>query len=222
MIWIVIPVYNEKGDIMKFINEISKLKVCEKFVIVDDGSSQLSFHGLTGESRTDTIILSHIINRGVGAATFTGIQYALNNGAEYVITMDGDGQHAPSDLPKMIEAVQSSADIVLGSRYLNRENMPLYKKLYNLIANVLTYFMYGLYISDTQSGYKAFTRKALEKIRIKADGYEFCSEMIREIKRKKLRYKEVPIKTIYDRHTLKKGLKLDKGIEMILKLFIKH
>ena len=214
--FIIIPAHNEEKVIGNVISDIKKVTDIP-IVVVNDGSlDKTSDHAFSAGAT----ILSHSINRGAGAATKTGIEYAKQENADFVITMDADGQHSPSDLPTIIENINSgNYDVVIGSRMIDRKNMPLYRRFFNTIGNLFTFFLFGIYVKDTQSGFKAFNKKALKLIDFQSDGYEFCSEVIREIKLKKLKYIEVPIKTIYTKYSLSKGQNVSKGLAIIFKLF---
>jgi UDP-N-acetylglucosamine---dolichyl-phosphate N-acetylglucosaminyltransferase len=216
---IVIPAYNEEKPIKGLITSCL-LMGYNDIVVVDDGSTDN-----TAEiaKTTGAVVLSHVINRGVGAATQTGLEAARLMGAEIAVTIDADGQHQAKDINKIIEAlIDRRKDIVIGSRFMTTENtIPRVRKIFNSIANVITFFLAGVYLTDTQSGLKAFSQRALESIRITANGYEFSSEIIREAKYFRLQIAEVPVSVIYTPYSLAKGQNLATGVTTIFKLIIR-
>ena len=146
-----------------------------------------------------------------------------NLGADVAVTIDADDQHKPQDIKKLINAlVTTGSDIVIGSRFLNHENsIPVVRNVFNRIANIITFFLAGVMLTDSQSGLKAFSRKALETIRISANGFEFSSEIIREAHFYQLAIKEVPVSVIYTAYSLSKGQNLSTGLTTIFRLIIR-
>jgi glycosyltransferase involved in cell wall biosynthesis len=118
-------------------------------------------------------------------------------GADFIVTLDGDGQHAPGDIPKLVGTLRKEKlDIVLGSRYLKTE-MPVTKQLGNWLLSSASRIFFGVDVKDTQCGFKAFTRQAYGKIRWDSRNYSVESEIIMRTGKEKLKYKEIPIRTIY-------------------------
>jgi glycosyltransferase involved in cell wall biosynthesis len=220
-IFIVIPAYNEATVIQGVIKEIGK-EGYENIIIVDDGSRDQTYK--KAKEISEVTVLRHKINRGKGAATKTGIEAAKLLGADIIVTMDGDGQHDPKDIKNLANPIiENSFDVVLGSRLKNPEGMPLYKRLHNHIANIITWYLFGLWVTDSQSGFRAYSRKAADLINTKADRYDYDSEVIKEIYIYKLKFKEVPIEVRYTEYS--KG-KLEKqslfnGIKTLYKMIWK-
>jgi glycosyltransferase involved in cell wall biosynthesis len=201
---IVIPVYNEAKVIGEVIEGV-RAQGFEHVVVVDDGSRDDSF---VVASAHDALTLRLKINRGKGAAVKTGIMAANLLDADVVVTMDGDGQHDPADIRPLITPILAGrSDVVLGSRLLNREAMPFKKVIANRIGNLLTWLFYGLLVSDSQSGFRAYSRYAALIIDTKADKYEYDSKVIREIKNNRLRFTEVPVHTRYTEYASTKKTK---------------
>lgn len=199
--WIVLPAYNEEAVIKDVIREI-QVAGYKNIIIVDDGSHDQTFEKA---KEMDVIALRHPINRGKGAATKTGIEAAKLLGAGIIVTMDSDGQHNPADIARLIAPIQKNhCDVVLGTRLKNPKGMPWYKIIANHIGNAITWYFYGLYVSDSQSGFRAYSRHASELINTKTDRYEYDSEVIREIYLYKLKYKEVPIEVRYTEYSMGK------------------
>ena len=192
--YIVLPAYCEEKVIKKVIESIKK-EGYNNIIVVDDGSSDNTYK----EAKlTGVIVLKHPINRGKGAATQTGIDAAKLLNADIIVTMDSDGQHDPKDIKKLIQPIlDGKADVVIGSRMLNTKGMPKSRIIMNKIANIVTYIFFGILVSDSQSGFRAYNKKAYTSVYTYMDRYEFESEMLGQIKNAKLRIKEVPIKVIY-------------------------
>jgi glycosyltransferase involved in cell wall biosynthesis len=203
---IVIPVYNEAGAVSQVIEEV-RAHGFQHIIVVDDGSSDESW---CAASAHDVLALRLKVNRGKGAAVKTGIMAANLLDADVVVTMDGDGQHDPADIkPLTTPILEGESDVVLGSRLLHREEMPFIKVIANNIGNFFTWMFYGLLVSDSQSGFRAYSRCAALIIDTKADKYEYDSKVIREIKNNRLRFTEVPVQTRYTDYS--KGKKNKQG-----------
>lgn len=201
-IWIVLPAYNESLILKSVIEEIQESGY-QNIIVVDDGSKDDTF--TTAKNIPSILALRHNVNRGKGAATKTGIEAAKKQGADIIITMDSDGQHNPGDISNLIEPLQQGhCHVTLGTRLLNPKGMPWYKIIANHIGNAVTWYIYGLWVSDSQSGFRAYSRKAAELINTQTDRYEYDSEVIREIYLHKLRYVEVPIEVRYTEYSMGK------------------
>lgn len=200
--WIVLPAYNEEAVIKDVIREIQAAGY-RNIIVVDDGSHDQTYE--RAKEIPDVVVLRHKLNRGKGAATKTGIEAAKLLGAGILVTMDSDGQHNPNDIARLIEPIQKNhCDVVLGTRLRNPAGMPWYKICANHIGNAITWYFYGLWVSDSQSGFRAYSRHASELINTKTDRYEYDSEVIREIYIYKLKYKEVPIEVRYTEYSMGK------------------
>lgn len=200
--WIVLPAYNEEKIIQDTLREIQSAGY-KNIIVVDDGSTDDTYERVKAIS--GVIALRHKLNRGKGAATKTGIEAAKILGANVIVTMDSDGQHNPKDIARLVEPIEKNhCDVVLGTRLKNPKGMPWYKICANHIGNALTWYFYGLWVSDSQSGFRAYSRHASELINTKTDRYEYDSEVIREIYIYKLKYKEVPIEVRYTEYSMGK------------------
>ena len=204
---IVIPVHNEAEVIGEVLTE-TRAAGDYTVIVVDDGSKDDSF---VQASLHDALVLRHRINRGKGAAVKTGIMAANLLESDIVVTMDGDGQHDPVDIKALVAPIlENQADAVLGSRTLNRGEMPVMKKIANYFGNFFTWLFYGIWVSDSQSGFRAYSKYAALIIDTKADKYEYDSKVIREIKTNRLRFAEVPVTTKYTEYS--KGKKQKQGL----------
>jgi glycosyltransferase involved in cell wall biosynthesis len=143
--------------------------------------------------------------------------------AAYVALMDADGQHSPADIRLLYHTITTQKlDMVLGSRFLGHRNkVPPLRIIFNKVANLVTWALSGLYVTDSQSGMKIFSRQALNTIRIQSNGFEFCSEIIRQIGWHHLSFVEVPITVRYSADSMRKGQNLSTGITTFFKLIIR-
>lgn len=219
---ILIPAYNEEKTITQVIKAIPKkiAGISKKAIfLIDDGSSDQTSK-LARKAGAEVLTLP--INQGVGTATITGIEAAKIIDADVALTLDGDGQHDPREISKIIKLIlKKKYDVVIGSRIINRNLMPKYKLAGNFLMNWITFALYGLWVKDSQSGFKGFSKNALQKLQLSSQGYEICSEIIGEIQRLKLKYFEMPIKTIYTKYSKNKGQFSLNGVNIALKLIIK-
>ena len=205
--WAIIPAYNEEKNIASVIEKTQRF--CSNVVVVDDGSSD----NTAGEAEK-AIVLRHIVNLGKGAALKTGVEYAIRKGAKRIVALDADGQHDPAMIPEFLKALEG-CDIVFGYRKLSG-SMPIVMRYGNRFINMMTEILFRIRIKDTQSGYRAFSADAYKKIRWEATDYFVETEMIANAGKQKLKYKEIPIATIYaDKY---KGTTVIDGIKIVLNI----
>jgi glycosyltransferase involved in cell wall biosynthesis len=205
----VIAAKDEEKHIGKVVKETKKY--VDKVIVVDDGSSDST--ALEAE-KAGAIVLKHAINLGKGAAIKTGCDFALQNKAKKIILLDADGQHNPSEIPMLLERL-SLNDIVLGARKMKKP-MPFILKSGNWIINRITYLLYGIDIMDTQCGFRALSSAAYKQLRWKSSDYSMESEMISLIGKKRLKYSQVTVSTIYsDRY---KGTTILDGIKIVMNM----
>lgn len=215
---IVIPAYNESEVIAEVIREIREAGEY-RIVVVDDGSSDATYQA--AKACSGVVALRHRINRGKGAATKTGIMAANRLGADIIVTMDGDGQHDPTDIRALVQPIRENAcDVVLGTRPKVKGEMPYIKIIANRIGNIVTWLLYGMHVSDSQSGFRAYSHFAASIIDTKADKYEYDSKVIREINNNRLRFTEVPIKVRYTAYSMGKVQKQGfiNGIKTLVRM----
>ena len=219
--YVVLPAYNEATRIQPVLESIAEKGY--NMVIVNDGSTDNTLDVILESKRkypNQIHVFSLMINRGVGVATQTGFDAVLNFNPKYVVSMDSDGQHSADDLDKVIKPlVTGEAQAVIGVRPL--EDMPRSRNYANAIMNFLTKIFYRVDVSDSQTGFRAITRDALDKITINATGYLISSEFIREINDNDIPFAEVPIETIYTPETQAKGTNTTAAIKILLQM-IKH
>lgn len=216
---IVIPAFNESQLIAKVLKSLPKqldgITHIDK-ILIDDGSTD---NTANIASKYKIYIARHVINRGAGAATKTGISFARAGNYDVLVTFDADGQHSPDDIQKIIEPIlRGESDLVVGSRLKDSQKMPTDRWILNWLANLATLIFFGVFTTDSQSGLKAFSKKAINLIDIKSDRMEFSSEILLEAKRNHLKILEVPTKAIYTNYSLEKGQKNTNAIPIFLRI----
>jgi glycosyltransferase involved in cell wall biosynthesis len=188
-----VPCHNEAQFIADIVRTAKKH--VDGVVVVDDGSSDGTSHSA---EEAGAIVVRHSGNKGPGAAYRSCFEAARSSGADILITLDGDEQHDPEELPRIFEPLLADrADLVIGSRFLGSYEIPRYRKfgidvitwLYNLGSNVK--------VVDAQSCYRGYNRKALDSLRITERGFGFSVELLVQAREKGLVIKEVPITCIY-------------------------
>jgi len=201
-IFIVIAAYNEGKSIAKVISGLKKAGY-NNIVVVDDGSKDDTYHIALNAGAT---VLRHVVNRGQGAALKTGIEYSLRSGADIIVTFDADGQHRVEDLKAMIAPVKSGQyDITVGSRFLKPVDMPFFRRLTLKIAVFVVWFFYGARMTDAHNGFRVMNRKAAQTINITSDRMEHASQIVEEIHKKNLKFKEVPVTILYTDYSMQHG-----------------
>lgn len=211
---VIMPAYNEAPRIGRVIKSIPRHVTVDghtfatKIVVVDDCSSD----DTADEARkAGAIVLQHVMNSGAGAATRTGLRYAMyhHHDLAYAVTIDADGQHTSDDIEHMIrDAQQNGADMVVGNRLHegNKEDMPLHRVVGNKGLTFISRVLFGIKIKDTQSGLRLFRAEVLPIVsEYTIDRYGFCTEMLWLATRAQLKIDEVPIAVKYFEDTLAKG-----------------
>lgn len=217
-ILIIVPVYNEAAHILSVVESVKKLGF-EQILVVNDGSTDKTKELL---ERNTIASLHHLINRGQGAAIQTGFDAARKRSWNAVVTMDGDSQCSPEDILALAQPIlDGKADMVVGNRFMLRNDVPYIRRVYNWIGSIITWILSGRYLADTQSGMRAYNRHALNTVRIEANGYEFCSDMIRQAAAAKLRISEVPIRVFYTKDSMSKGQNFAGGLRTVGKLILR-
>jgi glycosyltransferase involved in cell wall biosynthesis len=218
-IFIVIAAYNEENSIGSVIDSLRK-EGYNEIVVVDDGSRDRTYNVAL---RHKTRILQHSLNRGQGAALKTGIDYALQLGADIIVTFDADGQHNPKDIKAMITPIQKKeVDVTLGSRYLraSRTNVPTFRRLQHRVGRLAIWSMYGIRLTDAHNGLRAFSRKAAEAIEIKSDRMDHASEIVDQIGKKRLHFREIPVDIRYTEYSLRHGQSSSNAFNILFKMIL--
>jgi len=220
---VVIPAFNESsviGDVVKdVIKTFKNTPYFTEIVVVNDSSKDNT--GAVAKKAGATVI-NHILNTGAGGATATGLSYAQQNGYAIACTMDADGQHDSNDVLEGVhQLIARKTDLMIGSRLINKQGMSGLKVLGNKGLSFITYILFGISSTDSQSGLRIYSRIALEKLRWKTSGYEFCSEMLWRAKQIHLSIDEFPIRAIYTDYSRSKGQNNWNGVN-ILKSLVKR
>lgn len=213
---VIVPAYNEARHIRAVLQSLSAAGF-KNVIVVDDGSRDDTGF-FAKQSGAD--VVTHEINRGMGAATQTGISWGVLHDYEYFLTIDGDGQQSTKDLQEILKTLEKHA-CVIGSRFLERNKIPAFRYVANKVANVLTGIFFGVWITDSQSGMRGFTREVAKSLDLHSDGFEFCSDFIREVKFSGFEIKEIPISVIYTPQTMDKGQNLAEGLKTFGKLCLR-
>jgi dolichol-phosphate mannosyltransferase len=197
---IVVPTYNERENLPSLAQRLLSLPVPVDLLVVDDNSPDGT--GKIADELAAKYPNIHVLHRseknGLGRAYIAGFKWALEQGYEFIFEMDGDFSHNPDDIPRFIEAAQS-ADLVLGSRYVNGIriiNWPLRRLMLSKSAANYVAIITGMPFTDPTGGYKCFRRRALEAINldeIRSNGYSFQIEMTHKVWRQGMKVVEVPI-----------------------------
>lgn len=221
---LILPAFNEAqviGQVLKNIKKTAKiLPVKTEIVVINDGSTD---NTARIAQKQKVKVLTHKINRGLGASLSTGLEYARLTDSDYAITMDSDGQHDSQDINNIFKALLSSkADVVIGSRMINPDNpMPFFRKTFNFLSNLITKILFGIYSTDSLSGFRGFSKKAINKIHLKTERMEASNELFSQIKKHQLKYFEVSIKVIYTDYSIKKGQKPSNAFAIIFRLLLR-
>jgi glycosyltransferase involved in cell wall biosynthesis len=214
-IWLIIPAFNEAAVITRVVADSARCGY--RVVVIDDGSTD---HSGRDAYTTGATLLTHPINLGQGAALQTGIEYALHQGAEYIVTFDADGQHRVGDVERLIEALTANnADFALGSRFLGGVvGMPASRRLLLRIATWFTRLTTAMNVSDTHNGLRAMTRRGAGHITLRQNRMAHASELLEQIARSGLRYVEVPVTIEYSPYSLAKGQHLADSFRILFDL----
>lgn len=220
---IIIPAFNEEETIRKVVTSLVRVFDSTdhdyEIVVVNDASTDKT---AAKAKKAGAKVISHYFNMGAGGATATGLSYSAKNGFEVVASSDGDGQHAAADVLRGVEEIikNKNVDLLIGSRMRNNKSMPFIKIIGNKIITWVTFLLFGVRVSDSQSGLRIFSKRALSSLSWNSHSYEFCSEMLHRAKKANLRVEEYPIDTIYSNYSISKGQNNWNGINIIKKLLL--
>ena len=219
-VFVVMPAYNERGRIGAVVRRL--FPRVDRVIVVDDGSADST----ADEARAaGADVVSHVLNRGQGAALKTGTVLAVAEGADVVVHFDADGQHDPETIPTLTAPiVAGGADFVSGSRFLGvtSDGMPLSRKLLLAAARQFSSLVLGIprTVTDPQSGLRAMTVEAACAIDFTQDRMAHCSEILRIVSRSELRSVEVPVRVLYTAETLAKGQKATDAFKIVWQLLL--
>jgi glycosyltransferase involved in cell wall biosynthesis len=215
--YLVIPAYNEGPAIAATIESLLPRR--QPIVVVDDGSRDDT---AAIAARYPVHLVRHPINLGQGAALQTGMRHALDCSAEYIVHFDADGQHNPEEIDALLAPlVRGECDVVLGSRFLRRADVlavPFRRRCVLRAAVWINWLLTGVKLSDAHNGFRALNRFAAESIQLEEDGFAHASEIVEQIRKKKLRYREHPTAIQYTAYSQAKGQSFWNGFNVIFDL----
>lgn len=213
LVMAVIPAYNEDRFIGSVV--LKTRGFVDQVIVVDDGSSDQT---ATIASEAGAEVMMHPVNQGKAEALKTGFARACELGADIVVTLDGDGQHNPAEIPGVIRPIlRGQADMVIGSRFLDtKSRIPAWRRVGQRILTLVTNVTSGIPSSDSQSGFRAFSSRALAALRIRCEGFAVESELQFWAREHSLRVAEASISCVYveksKRNPFRHGLQVLNGI----------
>jgi polyprenyl-phospho-N-acetylgalactosaminyl synthase len=218
-IFVVVPAFNEGRVLRQVLQDLQKTGY--RIVVVDDASDDDTV-SIAREYTPD--VLEHLINRGQGAALKTGMQYALQQGADIIVTYDADGQHRVEDIAALLAPIEKGEfAVTLGSRYLtelSERQVPFVRKVLHRLAVGYTNLSTGLHLTDTHNGLRAMTAKAARNIHFQQDRMAHASEILEEIGRQHIPFREVPVTIHYTDYSLAKGQHFGDFVKILFKIFV--
>ncbi len=191
--FVLIPAYQEGSRIGAVVREV--LPFCPRIVVVDDGSADDTAAAARAAGAT---VLVHAQNKGKGAALQTGYDYAREQGAAFVLTMDGDGQHAPADIPGFLEAfARGEVPVLVGNRMEDPRAMPFVRRMTNRFMSWLLSRKMGQRVPDTQNGFRLYRTDVLPDMSGGDARFAAESEILLILSRRGVRIASVPVRIIY-------------------------
>ena len=189
---VLLPAYNEEKNIERVIDAVRSRGY--SVLVVDDGSTDSTAQKILASGAP---AIYATVNAGKGATLAKGLEKLRKSEYKAAILMDSDGQHDPEEIARFLEVLEKGADLVIGDRMADPKNMPILRVATNRTMSWIISAVAGQKVADTQSGYRAFSRKAIENIRLKTSRFETETEMIFSAADAGLRIASVPIRTIY-------------------------
>jgi glycosyltransferase involved in cell wall biosynthesis len=192
----VIPAYNAAKTLGPLVKQVKQLKLDP--VVVNDGSTDE-----TAKVAMDAgaLVISHLHNKGKGSAVRTGFAYALEKGYEAVITMDSDGQHDPAEIPRLLdEAVAKQAAVVVGNRSIDRQQMPLLRRITNTVMSAIVSSISHQRIPDSQCGFRLVRKEVIQAARLSSRRFDIETELLLAAVRGGWTVTSVPVRTIFNGH----------------------
>jgi glycosyltransferase involved in cell wall biosynthesis len=221
---IIIPALNEGPHIAGVIAAIPKeIRVKDQtfataVAVIDDGSHD---NTAAEAGKAGATVLRHVVNTGAGGATRTGLRYAetLGDDITYVVTIDGDGQHASRDIQRLVEyAAQHNSEMIVGNRLhaANKQRMPLHRRVINWGGSLFSRILFGIKTKDTQSGLRLYSAATIPKISyFTLDRYGFCTETLWYAVRHRVRVDEIPITVSYSKESMARGQSVWASLEIL-------
>lgn len=226
-LFVLIPAFDEAKRIGRVIRSVPRtIKAGSRtysttVVVVDDCSRDTTAEVAKQQGAT---VLYHVVNCGAGAATRTAMKFAEKVGrpGDYAVSIDADGQHATSDIEKVLAfGIESGADMVVGTRLHegNKQNMPAHRVFGNWGLSLFSRILFGITTRDTQSGLRLFKVSSLPMLTgFTIDRYGFATDMLWQAFRHHLTVRETPITVSYSADTIKKGQSVWGGVDLLIDL----
>ena len=217
---IIIPAYNEEGNILRVLDEVKKLNIDKEIIVVDDGSTDKTAELL--KKVKEIKFIRHKMNMGRGAAVRTGIS-AASGDITYI--QDADMEQFPNDIPKLVKPiVDKEADVVYGNRLSNPIGMSFTHKIGNKIIAFVGMILYRQKLMDVYTGSKCYKSNIIKSFNLESDGFEQEAELLAKLSKNKVRIKEVDINYKYrsdgvSSMRIRDGL---NGVFTMFKYFLKH
>ncbi len=218
-VWVVVPLFNEAEVITGVVKELTS--AFSHVVCIDDGSSDNS---ADLAEKAGARVLRHPLNLGQGAALQTGFDYVTSqHGSSHIVTFDADGQHRVKDALEMVELAQRKRiSVIYGSRFLDKRTQPGIKKRVVLkVAALMTRAFTGLRLTDAHNGLRVLSMEAVGKVRLEQNGMSHASEIVHQLAKSKLSWKEYPVEVLYTEYSKQKGQSLFNSVNILIDLLVK-
>lgn len=208
-VWVVVPAFNEESRLGSVLDNLKK--ITSNIIVVDDGSKD----NTTNVAKSKKVkVITLLPNQGKGVAVRTGMDAAVESGAKILISIDSDGQHRPSDIPKLVrKLVNENLDIVFTYRPRDKK-MPSHKRFGNWGLNMWMRVLFGKKPRDMLCGFMAYTSDAYKVLRWNAKRYGIETEIIARCVKNNLKWSELEIPTIYN--DKQSGIKIRDGVKLAL------
>ena len=193
---VIIPAFNAEKTIGTLVQQIRQQGL--PIFVIDDGSSD---HTAAVAAASGALVVSHLRNQGKGCALRTGFEHALRGGYDGIVTLDGDGQHDPADIPQLIRIGEiQHAGIVLGNRLMDGATMPSIRRRTNTFMSAIVSAVARQRIPDTQCGFRLIRKEVLSSITLRSKRFEIETELLLRAAAKRWKIVSVPVRTIYNGH----------------------